>query len=74
MYTSHRFRNRLEDLELLFTGLLHLHDCGQVVATIAIVRCAPDCYEVLVLNRSSSYLEPVDIALLDQLMSTGNQV
>lgn len=51
MYTSHRFWDGLEDLELLLPGLLHLHDCGQVVAAIAIVWCAPDCHEVLVLNK-----------------------
>lgn len=74
MYASHRFWHGFEDLELLLSSLLDLHDCGQVVAAIAIVRCAPDSHQIFVLNRLSSYLEPVDVSLLDQLMSTGNQV
>lgn len=74
MYASHGFWHGLEDLELLLSGFLHLHDRGQVVAAIAVVRCTPNCHQVFVLNRWSSYLEPVDVSLLDQLMSTGNQV
>ena len=38
VHTLHRLRYRLEDLELLLSVLLDLHDGGQIVASVAVVR------------------------------------
>ena len=50
MHAAHGFWDCLEDLELLLACLLYLHDGCEVVAAVAIVRCAPDSHQVLFLN------------------------
>lgn len=52
MNALHGLRNSFENLELLFAGLFNLHDCSQVVASVTVVRGAPHCHQVLILNLS----------------------
>lgn len=65
--TSHRFRNRLEDFEVLFSILFYLHDRRHVAAPVAVVGSAPDSDQVLI-------LEPVDIPFLHELMGPSDQL
>lgn len=50
--------HRLENAELFGEFFSHLHDRRHVVASVAVVRSRPDCYEV-------ARLEPELEALLD---------
>ena len=67
MHTFHWLRHSLEDLELFLPILLHLHNRSQIITTVAVIRCRPHRHQILV-------LEPMDIALLDQLMRPGDQL
>ncbi len=52
MNALHGLRDSLENLELLFASLFNLHDRSQVVASVTVVRGAPHCHQVLILNLS----------------------
>ena len=59
--------HRLENAELFGQLLGHLHDRRHVVASVAVVRSRPNCYEV-------ARLEPELEALLHQLVGSGDQL
>ena len=52
MNALHGLRDSLENLELLFPSLFNLHDRSQVIASVTVVRGAPHCHQVLILNLS----------------------
>lgn len=75
MHTLHWLWHSLENLEFLFSCLLDFHNCSQVITPVTIVRGTPNRHEVFVLRLSQiSYLEPVNVPFLNQLMSSGNQI
>lgn len=58
-------RCRFVNLELCLATFVHLHDTGAVATSVAVVRCAPYCDQLLVKH--------VFVAFLDQLMCASDE-
>jgi len=61
MYTIGRLLNSIEDSEISIQVLIEFHDSSYISTTIAVIGSTPD-------SDNTFFLEPVDIALLNQLM------
>ena len=64
----------LKNLEISFIILLNLHYCCNIIASVAIVWCAPYGDKVFILSYLDNYFEPKLISFLNQLMGPRNQV
>jgi len=63
MNTVGRLFNGIENGEISVQMLVKLHDSSDITTTIAVVRSTPNSDHILL-------FEPIDITLLDQLMSS----